>query len=183
METTNFKARTVGAIATVLALALILPNILHREKEAGFKSEIPLKPETPNWVDESQNNRVIIELDELANGDIESELIPPEPRLVEQDDPKLLHVASDRSSLDDQGAVVAWTLQAGAFNSAKNAEKFRSKLRAKEFKAYIIKNSKTNLHHVYVGPMLQRSKAEEERIRLLKEMSIKGIRLQQYKPE
>lgn len=183
METTNFKARTVGAVATVLALALILPNILHREKEAGFESEIPPKPETPSWVDETQNSRVIIELDELANGEVEASLAPPEPRLVEQDDPKVLHVASDRSSLDDQGAAVAWTLQAGAFTSAENAEKFRTKLRAKEFKAYIIKNSRTNLYHVYVGPMLQRSKAEEERARLLKEMSIKGIRLQQYKTE
>lgn len=183
METTNFKARTVGAFATVLALALILPNILHSEKETGFVSDIPPKPDTPDWVDESQNTRVLIELDELASGEVEDRLAPPEPRLVEEDDPKMLHIASDRSSLDDQGAVVAWTLQAGAFKDTANAEKFRDKLRAKKFKAYIIKNSKTNLEHVYVGPMLQHSKAEEERARLLKEMSIKGIRLQQYKPE
>lgn len=183
METTNFKARTVGAIATVLALALILPNILHREKEAAFETEIPPKPDTPDWVDESKNTRVLIELDELANGEVQKQLTPPEPRLVEQDAPKVLHTASDRTALDDQGGVVAWTLQAGAFKGAANAEKFRDKLRTKEFKAYIIKNSKTNLHHVYVGPMLQRSKAEEERKRLLQEMSIKGIRLQQYKPE
>ena len=51
----NFKARIIGAIATVLALALILPNILQGEKKAEYSTEIPAKPSTPNWVDESQS--------------------------------------------------------------------------------------------------------------------------------
>ncbi len=179
----NLKARIVGAVVTVLALSLILPNILKSEKKTEFSSEIPEKPSTPTWVDESQNSRIRIELDSLAKGEMQASIEAPELKLVKQDDPKLLHVAGERGGLDETGSAVAWALQIGAFNDSSNATKFRDKLRSKSFKAYILKNSKTQLDHVYVGPMLQRSKAEQVRVRLAEEMSIKGIRLQQYKPE
>lgn len=179
----NFKARTVGAIVTVLALALILPNILHTKKDAGFESQIPAKPSTPSWVDEGENNRVKIELQELASGELQRQIAPAEPRIVETDEPAPVALDPNKSTLDAGGSVVAWTLQVGAFNNTQNATKLRDTLRSEGFKAYLIKNSKTQLDHVYVGPMLQRAKAEEARAQLVLEMSLDGIRLQQYKPE
>ncbi len=180
---TNLKARLIGALVTVLALALILPNILHRDKGPGFTTEIPAKPKTPDWVDESQSSRVRIELDQLASGDMQNRITPPQPRIADQDDPKMPHLPGERASLDEMGAPVAWTLQVGAFNTSSNAIKFRDQLRAKDFKAYMLRNSATQLDHIFVGPMLQRAKAEQVREQLTKEMAIKGIRLQQYKPE
>lgn len=180
---TNLKARTLGAFVTVLGLALILPNILHRDKGEAFTTEIPPKPDTPSWVDEKQHTRVRIELNQLAEGQSEKGITAAEPRTVTEDDPKIASIPDDKAGLDMQGAAVAWTLQVGAFNDAANANKYRDKFRAKGFKAYILKNEQTKLDHVYVGPMLQRSQAEAERTRLIKVMAVKGIRLQQYKPE
>lgn len=180
---TNLKARTIGAIVTVLGLALILPNILHKDKGAAFVSEIPPKPDTPEWVDEKLHTRVRIELNQLAQGESSKEVTPPAPRTVTVDDPKVDRIAANNAGLDEHGAAVAWTLQVGAFGDAANAIKYRDKLRSKDFKAYVLKNPHTKLDHVYVGPMLQRAKAEETRQLLIKEMSITGVRLQQYKPE
>jgi cell division septation protein DedD len=180
---TNLKARTLGAIVTVLGLALILPNILHRDKGEAFTTEIPPKPDTPTWVDEKQHTRVRIELNQLAEGQSEKVITAAEPRTVINDDPRVSSISDDKAGLDMQGAAVAWTLQVGAFGDEKNAIKHRDNLRNKGFKAYILKNENTKLDHVYVGPMLQRSKAEAERTRLIKNMAVKGIRLQQYKPE
>jgi len=181
---TNLKARILGAVVTVLTLALVLPNVLQSEQQRDqLLSEIPEKPDTPHWVDETQSSRVRIELDSLAKGDFQQSITAPEPRTSEQDDPKILHVAGERGSLNEQGAAVAWTLQVGAFEDSKNAIAFRDKLRSNAFKAYILKSGNGSWNRVYVGPMIQRTKAEQVKSRLAEQMAIKGIRLLQYKPE
>jgi DedD protein len=180
----NLNARVLGAVVTILAMALVLPNILQEKSlHDPLRTEIPPKPQTPEWVGQADSTRVRIELDALVGGSFEEEITAPEPRIVTKDDPKRLHDAGKLGSLDQSGAAVSWTLQVGAFKAGKNAISFRDKLRAKGFKAYILKNGDGTLDRVYVGPMIQRSKAEQAKIKLLEEMSIKGIRLQQYKPE
>lgn len=180
----NLKARVLGAFVTILAMALILPNILEEKRLYDpLRTEIPPKPETPDWVGDVEKSRVRIELDALASGEFEKNMTAPEPRVVNVDDPKLLHDAGNFGSLDQAGIAVAWTLQVGAFEASKNAIAFRDSLREQGFKAYILKNGAGTLDRVYVGPMIQRSKAEQIKEKLLTEMNIKGIRLQQYKPE
>ncbi len=181
---TNLKARILGAVVTVLALALVLPNVLQKDRLANeLVSEIPATPKTPHWVDQNQNSKVRIELESLASGQLKQSMTAPEPKVVQQDDPKLLHVAGERGSLDEGGAAVAWTLKVAAFKVDENAIKFRDQLRGKGYKAYILKSGDGQYDRVYVGPMIQRVKAEQARSRLQKEMAIDGIRLQQYKPE
>jgi DedD protein len=154
----NLKARIIGAIVTVLALALILPNVLQGKPlgEAVMIS-IPAKPSTPDWVDEKQSSRVRIELNALATGSFEQKITAPEPRYVLQDDPKDSSVAGERAGLNTQGAPIAWTLQLGAFKKSKNAIELRDTLRVKGYKTYILKNGIGTYDRVYVGPMIQRS--------------------------
>ncbi len=180
----SLKARILGAVITVCAMALILPNILESKKLYDpLRSAIPPKPEVPAWVGEVESTRVRIELDALASGQLEKDITAPEPRIVSKDDPKRLHDAGELGSLNQAGAAVTWTLQVGAFKASENAIQFRDTLRANGFKAYILKNGSGNLDRVYVGPMIQRTKAEQTKAELLSRMDIKGIRLQQYKPE
>ncbi|MEH6449803.1 MAG: SPOR domain-containing protein [Oleispira sp.] len=180
----NLKARIIGAVVTVLALALVLPNILKgpRLGEEAMMA-IPDKPATPEWVDEKQSSRVRIELNALATGSFEQKITAPEPRYVLQDDPKDSGVAGERASLTGEGAAIAWTIQLGAFKNSKNAIELRDSLRVKGYKAYILKNGIGTYDRVYVGPMLQRSKAERLKVELIKETKIKDIRLRQYTPE
>jgi DedD protein len=180
----NLKARIIGAVVTVLALALVLPNILqsgHFSRE--ITSNMPVKPATPEWVDEKQGSRVRIELNSLASGAFKQKITAPDPRYVLQDEAKVLHIAGERGGLDEKGAAVAWTLQLGAFKQSKNAIELRDGLRTKGYKAYILKSGAGTYDRVYVGPMLQRSKAERLRVELIKQTDIKDIRLRQYKPE
>lgn len=180
----NLKARIVGAVVTVFALALILPNVLQGQRfNEKSLTAIPSKPATPEWVDEKQSSRVRIELNALATGNFEEKITAPEPRYVEQDDPKGAGVAGERASLTEQGSAVAWTLQIGAFKKSSNAIELRDSLRLKGYKAYILKNGVGTFDRVYVGPMLQRSKAERLKDKLSTEIDIKDIRLRLYTPE
>jgi DedD protein len=180
----NLKARILGAIITVLALVLILPNVLQGQR-LGLEDAtlIPEKPATPSWVDKKQSSRVRIELNALETGNFEQKITAPEPEYVLQDDLKDPGIAGDRAGLDQQGAAIAWTLQLGAFKNSDNAIELRDSLRIKGYKAYILKNGSGTYDRVYVGPMLQRSKAEEQRTNLSQETGIEDIRLRQYKPE
>jgi DedD protein len=181
---TNLKARILGAVVTVLALALVLPNILQGQRlGVDDTSLIPEKPETPSWVDEKQSSRVRIELNALAEGDFQQKITAPESQYVLQDDPKDPSIPGERAGLNTQGAAIAWTLQLGAFKNSQNAIELRDSLRIKGYKGYILKSSSGTYDRVFVGPMLQRAKAEQLRIKLSKEIAIKDIRLQQYKPE
>ncbi|MFQ3172002.1 MAG: DedD protein [Oleispira sp.] len=181
---TNLKARILGAIITVLALALILPNVLQGQHlDLEDVTLIPEKPATPSWVDEKQSSRVRIELNALEAGDFEQKITAPEPEYVLQDDPKDPSIAGDRAGLNQQGAAIAWTLQLGAFKNSDNATELRDSLRTKGYKAYILKNGSGTYDRVYVGPMLQRAKAEHLKTELSQETGLEDIRLRQYKPE
>ncbi|MFT6450243.1 MAG: DedD protein [Oleispira sp.] len=181
---TNLKARILGAIITVLALALILPNVLQGQHlDLEDVTLIPEKPATPSWVDEKQSSRVRIELNALEAGEFEQKITAPEPEYVLQDDPKDPSIAGDRAGLNQQGAAIAWTLQLGAFKNSDNATELRDSLRIKGYKAYILKNGSGTYDRVYVGPMLQRAKAEHLKTELSQETGLEDIRLRQYKPE
>lgn len=181
---TNLKARILGAVVTVLALALVLPNVLQGQRLGEDESTlIPEKPDTPSWVDEKQSSRVRIELNALASGSFDEKITAPDPEYILQDDPKDSSIAGDRAGLTEQGAAIAWTLQLGAFKNSQNAIELRDSLREKGYKAYILKNGSGTYDRVYVGPMLQRAKAEHLKTELSQQTDIKDIRLRQYQPE
>ncbi|MFT6189765.1 MAG: DedD protein [Oleispira sp.] len=180
----NFKARILGAVITVLLLALILPNVIKGQQlDADDDSTIPAKPVIPSWVDEKQSSRVRIELNALDAGDFEEKITAPEPEFVLQDDPRDPNIPSDRAGLTLQGEAVAWTLQLASFKNSTNAIELRDSLRSKGYKAYILKDGAGGFDRVYVGPMLQRAKAEQLQIELAKETQLKDIGLRQYTPE
>ena len=128
----NLNARVLGAVVTVLAMALVLPNILEEKSlHDPLRSEIPPKPPTPEWVGEADSTRVRIELDALASGKFEEKITAPEPQVVTKDDPKRLHDSGKQGSLNQQGVLLAWTLQGGSFESEKNAPAITDKLQTK----------------------------------------------------
>lgn len=180
----NFKARILGAVITVLLLALILPNVIKGQQlDTDDDSSIPVKPEVPSWVDEKQSSRVRIELNALDAGSFEEKVTAPEPEFVLQDDPRDPSIPSDRAGLTIQGEAVAWTLQLASFKNSKNAIELRDSLRSKGYKAYILKDGAGGFDRVYVGPTLQRTKAEQLKLELTQETKLKDIGLRQYTPE
>lgn len=178
------KARILGAVVTVLLMALVLPNVLDGNPQKDrLLTEMPPKPDTPDWVNTGETKRVKIQLDELASGEFEKRISAPEPREVSEDDPKIPQIPGDRGGLDDKSMPVAWVLQVGAFKSIENASRFRDQLRQQGFKAYTQRHQNGELERVLVGPVLQRSKAEKIRSDLAQKMSLEGIRIRQYVPE
>lgn len=71
----------------------------------------------------------------------------------------------------------AWAIQLGSFASAKNAIDLRDRLRAAGYAAFVqpVYGDAGTMTRVYVGPELERTRAESTRQELEGEQSLKGI--------
>lgn len=70
----------------------------------------------------------------------------------------------------------AWTIQLGIFSEQVNAKNLVAQLQAKGFNAFTERSdAQKNLHRVLVGPLADRTQANQIVMRLQKQMNMKGI--------
>lgn len=81
------------------------------------------------------------------------------------------------SVLDDRDLPISWIVQVASFESLENAENLRKALGDKGFPAYTqqVKTSKGRAVRVFVGPKLQRSKAESIKQQIDKEFKLDSM--------
>lgn len=74
-------------------------------------------------------------------------------------------------------SAAAWTIQVGSFSNKNNAQQLMKKLRSKGFAAYTneIKAGAVAMTRVFVGPELQRDKAENILTQLQQKIGLKGV--------
>lgn len=80
----------------------------------------------------------------------------------------------DKSSSIESG----WVVQVVSVSEEAKAIKFRNELRAKGYKAFVVKGDSSNGRHVYrvrVGPELLRSKADQLKIKLRQDTKLEGL--------
>ena len=186
MDTPHLKKRLTGAFVTALALAIIMPVILDgsRERRLAQHADFPPRP----LLNESQQapaveNRVRIELQQLASGEAAKAVAMPDMEVVEKDTVVAPGSRSDRVNVDSEQLPYAWTLQLGAFSQRDNAHALRDKLRADGYKAYVQEFPKEQLTRVYVGPEIQRSKIESLQTELQQKLSQSDIHIKRYRAE
>ena len=179
----NLKQRILGALVTLLALALLLPIILDSKKSIeSFNTEVPAMPEQPDWAQVENEPRVRQELQKLAEGQAEQELEPQSSAIAETPAPQAPAASPQAQALSTQDqeparmpaakATEAWVLQAGAFSEVKNANALRDKLRSKGYKAFTQNIANRNMTAVFVGPELKRDKLEQVQTKLNKELKL-----------
>lgn len=166
---TKLKQRAIGAIVLTCLAIIILPMLLDGSPEDRERvlAEFPEPP--------------MISLKELSVKDIERRMQQGEiesaaklPKLVE--DPESDKNDAEAFKLDANQLPISWSLQLGSFENADNAKALRAKLRAANYRTYIIEaeteNGKTL--RVLVGPVLDKGVLEETAIKIKNDFDLEG---------
>lgn len=178
----NLKQRILGALLTLLVVALLLPIILDSKKSIEpFDTEVPAMPEQPDWAKVDNEAQVRQELEELASGQAEQALEPQSSADVDESAAEVVSPvpeaqaqaqAQEQPSSAAPKAPTAWVLQTGAFSEVKNANALRDRLRSKGYKAFTQNLVNRKMTGVFVGPELKRDKLEQVQSKLNKEFKL-----------
>ncbi len=179
----NLKRRLLGAFLTILVVVITLPVILDKTRHMeALPSDVPPMPEIPEWAEVKNEQRVRIELTDLASGEAAKSLAPKRRQVVTEDAAPIESIANNAAGLDENNLAVAWVLQLGAFNERAKANALRDELRSKNYKAFTDEFSDEELIRVYVGPELQREKIEVLQRKLAKELDQNDIFIKRWLP-
>lgn len=174
------KRRVIGALLTVIAVVIILPVVLDSSRHSELVIDMPAMPDVPDWALVQDEQRVRIELQQLASGEAAKSLVFNEPEQISKDDPAPSDVAPDRGGLDAQQQPYAWVLQLGAFAEVKNAHALRDRLRNKGFKAYT--EASGGYTRVLVGPEVRREDIVTLQQRVKAELKQNDVPIKRYQP-
>lgn len=179
----NLKRRLLGAFVTILVIVITLPVILDKTRHMEvLPSDVPPMPEIPEWAEVQNEQRVRVELTELASGEAEKSLLPQDGQVVEQDDAAIDSIEHNKAGLDQQHNAVAWVLQLGAFKERAKANKLTSLLRNKGYKAFTDEFPTDDLTRVYVGPELIRADAEALQQQLKSDLKQDDVLIKRWQP-
>lgn len=186
MEDTGMKQRLVGAVVLVILGVIVIPMLLGGEGHAPLtESNIPAPPE-------SEFSSKIVPLDEVPpTGTLNpvplDQPVPPPaapapsaPAPVQQAPAKKPAAAKAavpaRSAEKQQPVGAGWVVRLGSFANEQNARALRDQLQSKGYKPVVekISASGTPLLRISVGPEADRARAEAIRVRLEKELKLKG---------
>lgn len=146
------KQRLTGAIVLVISGVVLIPLLLDG---AGYNSrfstdiEIPPKPviKIKSW-------------DDLKEIPANTPVVKVKPRVSERKKPTEKSQVSNKKT--SKPTIKAWALQLGSFSQETNALVLQDQLRAKGYRAFMIKSKKSDAirYEVRIGPDLDRSKIE-----------------------
>lgn len=203
--TQEVKLRLIGLAAILVAAAIIFPLFFDGAgyKERHLTKSIPEQPVQPVVIDVEPMNAPLEDTSELAelakieipalettlgsmSKDTSNEKVTSQKEVKEVKVPVVkvvekakqevkpeIQVEVEKPTLDQQGVPVAWTLQLASFKDETNARSLRKQLVNKGHKVYTRKQR--GLVKVYVGPDLQRTKLEQLKSQLKKNMGLDGI--------
>ncbi len=182
------KQRVVGTVV-LLALALIfLPIIFDGEGsyQRTLSSRIPDPPEMRVMPDPIPE-RPVIQAENAATltANQAATRAPPEPinppaTAVTDSDPLAVVDQSAPSTppgLDESGLPIGWSVRLGSFSNANNAENLTQRLLAGGYRAYTREITSTQglLTAVFVGPQIERNRADQLKQQLQTEFQLSGI--------
>ena len=182
------KRRILGAVITVVVIAIALPVVLDttRHLENPFV-ETEALPEVPSWAQVQHQKTDRDELERIASGKNQEDLFAkPEPLLTQDEPmpsaPSFSAQAAPRDTPPLAQLPLAWVLQVGAFGEQKNAQEMIQKLRSKQYKAFAETLPNGQLTRVYIGPELERANIERLQQRVQADLKQKDIHIKQWRP-
>lgn len=179
----QLKHRILGAIITVLALAIMLPIVLDQTRHLEvLNAEVPAMPETPEFAHIDNQAQIRQEALELYHGIAEKKLVKPDPVVVEHSQPPVSGIKSDAAGLDSQKMAVAWVVQISAFKDRDNANQQVSQLRKMGYKAFSEEYPSEKITRVFVGPELKRAEIEALQKKLMRDLNQSQILIKRWQP-
>lgn len=172
----NIYHRLVGALVLVALAVIVVPMILDLDTDRislTSRSNVPEKPKDYR----------IVEVPLTADGGVAAEAaVDPGLNLPAGQDaaPQEAPPAPPGKPQPDQsaGKPPAFVVQVGSFSSPENALALRDRLRAKGYKGVFVDRDSAEgkpVMRVRIGPELERSRSEQVRERLAREMNLQGM--------
>ncbi len=166
---TKLKQRAIGAIVLTCLAIILLPMLLDGSPEDRERvlAEFPEPP--------------MVTLTELSVEDIERRMQQGANASAAKLPKMLVDNNSEKNDaeafkLDANQLPISWSLQLGSFENADNARALREKLRAANYRTYIIEaDTETGKTlRVLVGPMLDKSVLEQTATKIESVFGLKG---------
>lgn len=175
----QIKHRLIGLAVILVSSAILFPLLFSGAgyQERHLTSQIPDAPDRPEIVYIEPQSKPLPNTEQLAEPGGTTTL-PEVPAVVgdalagAQHKPDL-DLRDDQPVLDQQGVPVSWTLQLASFKDESNARSLRRQLINEGYKVFTRKQGE--LVKVYVGPEMQRSRLENLKAQLQKDMGLDGI--------
>lgn len=173
----QIKQRVVGAIVLVSLAVIFIPMLFEGNRDMGELSisETNIPPFPEQKFEEKVRPLPTVE-------EIEKKIAPPE--IISKPELPVAPPEKPEKKTDDkkQKAIVkpAWVIQVGSFGQEDNAENFVTRLKTADFPAFVRSHSdsKRQMYRVFVGPELDKKRAEKNKAELEKRFKVKGILLE-----
>jgi DedD protein len=184
------KQRLLGALILIALGVLFWPFVFVDSDRVPLDrtSQVPTMPaleqmriDTPQPLQDLQPTMAATEI-RLHDQPPELELQPAadfiaeEPvKIAQAEEPKT--ASRPQPKLDDAGIPVAWVLQVISVSKRSKAEALTNELIALGYKAYHrpLKRDQNTLYRIYVGPVFDRNKLEQTKLKLDKHLHVDAI--------
>lgn len=195
----NTKQRVVGTVVLLALALIILPVIL--DGDGSYQMELSSRiPEPPviQLLPDPIPQRPVIQADAFPEPVDEPVAAPEQATTVvvdstpdfdaaagtQAENPQPVAVTENTRpaalALDDAGLPTGWSVRLGTFSNANNASNLVGRLVGAGYQAYArdSMSQQGEMTAVFVGPQLEKEKAEELRRRLQEEFQLSGVVVQ-----
>lgn len=178
----HFKKRLLGALATILFVAIMLPWFIEYQQEhEEIEVDIPAMPKLPAWSEVKNKEAVRVDLSELAKQSALNKKTKPQTTEASKSAQSLdSDEEADSSKNKPSTPFLAWSLKVGAFKDKNNAKKLQKKLREEGFKAYT--KGLDGYTRVYVGPEIDKQEIAQFKEQIESLLKLKDLPIIRYKP-
>lgn len=183
------KQRIVGGAVLGALLLILVPMVLdfsREEENSDLNVVVPSAPDPKRmevlpldvWSEprtpEVERETVVEPAPVAEPVATEPKVVKSTPKPVAKPTPEPVEAREDKSPAIKSG----WVVQVVSVSSEAKAIKFRNELRAKGYKAFVVKGDNSGGRSVYrvrVGPELLRSKADKLKVKLRKDTQLEGL--------
>lgn len=187
-----FKQRMIGAIFILSLGVIFIPVILDMPSDdpQPYYSQKPNTPALPEISEVAQINYVFneIEGEPQAQPQIAAQepAVAPAPKsapvIAAVKAPEPPQASPARPTVRATAVHGDWTIQLGAFSSADNAKDLLQKLSQKGFQSYLKETPGKKMVRVFVGPGVEKDKAQAMMTQIDSQLGLKGIIVRYQEP-
>ncbi len=165
----KLKQRLIGAIILTSLAIIILPLLLTGTKENRQETITSQIPAAPRIALQPISREAVVA--DMQQAERASEALLPQEQVDETD-----YQASEDFMLDKNQLPLSWSLQMGSFRQQENAVSLRARLRAEDYRAYILaaKTATGDTWRVLVGPMVSKQAMLEQAASIEAKLGLTG---------
>ncbi|MDP2548822.1 SPOR domain-containing protein [Oceanobacter sp. 4_MG-2023] len=110
----HLNKRILGAVVTVLALGIAVPIVIDGSSQRlTIDQDMPPMPDMPDWTEVQNQQRIRIDLEQLASGEAAAQLLTPQPGTAATEPTGTATASTATASTEQTAKTAAATAQQG----------------------------------------------------------------------